>query len=185
MPDSPVLDLIFRIPFSFSYLFLPDAWPLGHLEHSRLFFPLVVAVSLIFFFHKEKPLKHQASSGKGKIKRHLESYCRNLSSIVKQVKTGSLVPAVLEVCWTAARYGGLFAIWPYASTFRGQPESWIKTGYDLWSHFSGSLFFFSSFFFFKIFGYPVVWFFRPVGLRGIYLGFRHDASYSLPSGRVI
>ena len=121
----------------------------GALGTLKTFFSSCRCCQFHFFFHKEKPLKHQASSGKGKIKRHLESYCRNLSSIVKQVKTGSLVPAVLEVCWTAARYGGLFAIWPYASTFRGQPESWIKTGYDLWSHFAGSLFFFSSFFFLR------------------------------------
>ncbi|KAI4534893.1 hypothetical protein MG293_015753 [Ovis ammon polii] len=85
----------------------------------KTFFSPCPCCQFNFFFHKEKPLKHQASSGKGKIKRHLESYCRNLSSVVKRVKTGSLEPTVLEVCWTAACYGGLFAVWPLASTFRG------------------------------------------------------------------
>ena len=40
MPDSPVLDLIFRVPFSFSYLFLPDACPCGIWNTQDFFFPL-------------------------------------------------------------------------------------------------------------------------------------------------
>ena len=173
MFDSPALDLIFTIPFSFSYLFLPDACPCGT-WNTKTLYSLVLAVSLMcFFFHKETPLKHQAASGKGRIKRHFESYCRNLSPEVKQVETGPLEPAFIEACWTAAHW---WTVWHLAPCKHIQGSARVldrHSGFDLWSHFSRSLFFFSSFFFFllcSLCGYPAVWFFRPIGLWGIYLG---------------
>ena len=54
MFDSPALDLIFTIPFSFSYLFLPDVCPCGT-WNTKTFYSLVLAVSLIFFSIKRHP----------------------------------------------------------------------------------------------------------------------------------